>query len=503
MKWPTRILDLHTHLFNARYVPLANVIANAMGKEESKLADYVARLLYRLTGSSYKEPAFLKEQRFLLQASPNAYYLDKLWAITQHELLQTTQSLQGVRHGLDAIGARPKSGLPRLLDSELMEIITALSQIDYAQEGWQGSLPAGVPMSVSRAGFEGAQSVADVFRWAESVVRKALHVVTQLMDPNAWGEAENYLEFFLTMLNSEERMVEAIFDGYGPNLPPLQISHLMMDMAPAYTKPKPPYYPFHPTQVGRMESLQRANPGRLHGFSAFDPRRPEWEKYADDARRTGFLGFKFYPAMGFKPFGDEDPVVAQRIADFFDYCVKNHTPVFTHCTPAGFQTIRKQGWNAHPKHWQKVLETPKWKDLRLCLGHAGGGEMSNGPNKSYGWMARTDAQWDDPDNFARIVAHLCRSYPNVYCEMGYITQIFGHGNADAFVSNLEKARKLPGSFDLMDKVAYGSDWHMPDMVDNTRKYLGVFLDIFNRPEYVAFLDKFFWRNGYDYLQLPE
>ena len=55
MNLPARVVDLHTHLFNARYMPLESVIASAMNKEESKLADYVAKLLYALAGSSYAD----------------------------------------------------------------------------------------------------------------------------------------------------------------------------------------------------------------------------------------------------------------------------------------------------------------------------------------------------------------------------------------------------------------------------------------------------------------
>ena len=56
MTFPDRILDLHTHLFNARYVPLSSIIEDAVGVDESILADKVAGLLEALTGSSYHEP---------------------------------------------------------------------------------------------------------------------------------------------------------------------------------------------------------------------------------------------------------------------------------------------------------------------------------------------------------------------------------------------------------------------------------------------------------------
>lgn len=505
MKMPTRILDLHTHLFNARYIPLASIIANAMGKDESKLADRVAKLLERLTGSSYQEPEQDRELRFLHQEAPDTYYLEKLWAVTEHELLQSARSFTGLRFGVSSISDRPIDDptMSGLLESDLMVIITELSEIDYAKEGWADDLPADAPHVVSRAGFDSSWLIGDVFNWAKGVVKKALRVVTKLMDPIAWGKAENYLEFFLTMLNSEEKMAEKVFRSYKSDLPPLQISHYLMDMQMAYEKQKAPYYAFHPTQLDRMQTLQRANPGRVYGFSAFDPRRPSWRQHAGDSLAKGFLGFKFYPAMGYKPSGNEDQKLQDAVDAFFDFCIERDVPIFAHCTPQGFQTRHKLGRNAHPKYWRDVLSNMRWNKLRLCLGHAGGGNMQNGPLTSAGWMANSDGQWGHQDNFAHIVAELCVTYPNVYCEMGYITELLEDDDKrEIFVSNIERARKLSGNFDFLEKIAYGSDWHMPDMVDNTREYLGVFLNILNRTPYLSYLDKFFWKNAYQFLRLP-
>ena len=158
--------------------------------------------------------------------------------------------------------------------------------------------------------------------------------------------------------------------------------------------------------------------------------------------------------------------------------------MFVHCTPIGFR--RRKGLNAHPKHWRALLEHERWRDLRLCLGHAGGGRASNLGVSSAGWMADNDAEWRDADNFARIVADLCATYPNVYCELGYITELLDDPTArELLVANIERARAEAQQngrpHDFLDKVAYGSDWHMPSMVDNTERYLDVFVDIMNRP----------------------
>ena len=79
MNLPARVVDLHTHLFNARYMPLESVIASAMNKEESKLADYVAKLLYALAGSSYADAQDLGAQKHLQVVSEDEFYLERIW----------------------------------------------------------------------------------------------------------------------------------------------------------------------------------------------------------------------------------------------------------------------------------------------------------------------------------------------------------------------------------------------------------------------------------------
>jgi len=477
MHFPERIIDLHTHLFNARYVPLANIIANAMGKEESALANRVAALLEAITGSSYEPAALIAKA--IGHEDDDDILLEKIWGIARFELMSEGESIKRA-------GNQP--------NQDLFSLIVELSEVDVRAEGWMGQpLPQ---LSTSRSLVE-AMNAGDRLGWAERVVKSALRIVVTLMEPATWGHAHNYLEFFLTMLKSERDMVARLFAGYGKQLPPLQVVHYLMDMEKAYTHPKPPRYAFFPEQLNRMKALQSENAGKVLGFSAFDPRRGDWRKYAESALEMGFLGFKFYPAMGYKPFGDE--TWAERIGEFFDFCIKCDVPVFVHCTPVGFQTIKKQGWFAHPQHWADVLADARWRDLRLCFGHAGGGESSNGDKKSFGWMAKTDSEWEDKDNFARIVAELCVSKPNVYCELGYITEVLEPELAPIFLSNLKRASALAGPCQFLKKVAYGSDWHMPDMVDDVRQYLEFFLELMSTAPYSEYREDFFWRTASAYL----
>lgn len=501
MTLPQRIVDLHTHLFNARYLPLASIIAGAMGRTESKLANTVARLLENLAGSSYSPepapPSFLKAGHH--PQDTDSYYLNQLWLVAEAELLRSTGSLKAISAGAAYLQQLPDDSiaLTRMGNSELMDIIKELDEIDYVEEGWSDALP----MALQSASHKKLDIKG--LGWAQLALKKSLWVVTRLMDRDFWGHADNLLEFFFTMLNSEERMINKVFAGYGEGLPPLQIVHYLMDMQMGYPSQQPPRYPFYPDQLNIMQKLQRDNPGRVFGFSAFDPRHENWETRANYALKQGFIGFKFYPSMGYKPIGNVDqPEVEARIAAFFDFCVREDVPVFAHCTPQGFQTPAQQGAFAHPKYWREVLNDTRWHQLRLCLGHAGGGHASNGKLESYGWMAETDAQWTSEDNFARIVAEMCVTFPNVYCEMGNITALL-HNQSDRMMSTMTRAMAMRGDFPFMEKLAYGTDWHMPDLVDSTRKYLQAFLDIFDREGMAGFREGFFWKNSYRYLKLPE
>ena len=507
MALPARIFDLHTHLFNARYLPLASVIAHAMGRDASPLARQVARLLQALTGSAYAD---VPVEAVFSQATEDTLELECLehiWRMVEYELLLGTGSLEAVEQGASPQLEQSLEApvFDRLRASQFMDILLTLDQIDYAAEGWPGPGAPEAQETATQQSPEMAASFSDFLHWAERVVRKALWVVTRLMDAQAWGEVVNYPAFFLTLLHSEEQLLQKLFASYGAGLPPLQAAHYLLDMQMAFAGQEAPFYPLQPVQEDRMQALQRAHPARIFGFSAFDPRREDWHARALHSLGKGFAGFKFYPAMGFKPLGNE-PAIQARVDAFFDFCVARDLPVFAHCTPVGFQTRLRLGGHAHPRHWRAVLEQPRWQSLRLCLGHAGGGNLRNGPLHSWGWSAHSDEEWQHEDNFARIVSELCTSCPNVYCEVGYLTELLEDDGLARFDANLQCARQAASAagrpFELLDKMAYGSDWHMPEVVTRTRLYLELWLALMEKPAYAGFREPFFWKNAYRYLRLP-
>ncbi|MFC7205555.1 hypothetical protein ACFQOZ_00690 [Comamonas endophytica] len=90
--------------------------------------------------------------------------------------------------------------------------------------------------------------------------------------------------------------------------------------------------------------------------------------------------------------------------------------------------------------------------------------------------------------------------------MAYLAQLMQGDGFAPFEANLRRARQDAASagrpYELLEKMAYGSDWHMPDVITRTRRYLDLFLEWMNQPEYAPYREAFFWKNAYRYLRLP-
>ena len=125
---------VNAYLFNARYLPLASIIANAMKRDKSRLANGLARLLYAITDSSCEPREHARLAQFVDGAESDESYVDAIWNITEFELLATTQSLDAIRHGAKAIAEldRDTPAIRRMVESELMAAIEELAAIDYA-----------------------------------------------------------------------------------------------------------------------------------------------------------------------------------------------------------------------------------------------------------------------------------------------------------------------------------------------------------------------------------
>lgn len=499
---PRLIVDLHAHLFNARCLPLAGIIANAMGKSagESLLARITARLLNALTEAEYSPVP-----TFSAASDPVGYYIEQISQLTVQQL-NLSSNLNWAPEAKESASKAQADAVHYFESSvESSEIYACLAELESCLVS-DGYLPAITHKS---------HNISSRSDWARKVVSTALRAIESAVVLK--DEIQNYAEFFLNMLTAESRMAETLIKNYGGDLPPLQIVHHMMDMQMAYVeKDTPaemvaPKYSFFENQLLRMQTIQRRYDGKILGFAAFDPRRSNWREIALRAIAMGFIGFKFYPAMGYKPINDSDPKVRQNIEEFFRFCIERDIPIFTHCTPTGFETRHRDGLNANPELWAELLAINEFSNLRLCFGHGGGGHDSRKDGKLYsGWFASDLSEWKLPSNFARVVSNLCKKYQNVYCELAYLTELIegSQSKQDEAIQSLQRnlayamTRNDEEPYDLMKKIAYGSDWHMPSMVRHPREYLNIFLDMFGNPNLglSQYREQFFWENAYHYLK---
>lgn len=139
MEFPLRIVDWHTHLFNACYMPLESILNDTMGKRHSPLAKQVADLLVSLTGSSYKDTrGFVADTHFPSEEARNEALLDQIWKIAEHELLTRSASHTAVTKGVGVLRDLSFSSpvINRIPTSDVALIVDELSKIDYVAEGY-------------------------------------------------------------------------------------------------------------------------------------------------------------------------------------------------------------------------------------------------------------------------------------------------------------------------------------------------------------------------------
>lgn len=289
------------------------------------------------------------------------------------------------------------------------------------------------------------------------------------------------------------------------------------------------------TRLQRVEKLDALNGGRLRFGVAYDPFRPAGAlDHVKEALDAGAVAIKFYPPSGYRPsatvlpwhpsyflsrfpffylpfsarshqraqwasrFGGGLDPVSTRIDDLVRLAIERNVPIFSHHTPAGFEAMAPEGKGrdgygslmADPIYWDAVLKSHP--DLRLVLGHSGGGDA---------WFG--SRQWSG--SFDEHAYQLCTSYPNVYCDFGMSTEVLTAGGRQAFRQRLEELAapcanghcgaggKPP--YDIRDKILYGSDWYMVTQEKKYKDLLCSFGEVFSGGALEGFAAKFFGDNA--------
>ena len=412
-----KAIDVHAHVFNLHYLPVAGILD---GSAFADLPPWLARALAALAlGATAKDPAL----------DPDA---------------------------------PPQALLDGTLAGEIEELRARLEDFDSHIEAIEAAIPEGVwddpDVQEALARVEAMEGVAEAIGGRR--LRRLIRAARRWM-----GTASRRIDWVFAVATARERaIVGLLLRTYGDDVE--LFVHHMMDMKNHYRGGRTTYE-FAPRQVARMERLSAMSGGRLATFVAWDPFRADSLDIVRDAiTNHGCIGVKVYPPSGYRPWCNvEDPdrspprhvpapspeLLDQRALDLFRWCAApdRDLPVFTHCTPLGFQAYRGAGANGSPSYWRRLLEdNPDLKNLRLCFGHAGGD----------GWFASSDAGWDG--SFAAQVAELCSDpgYPNLYCEVGILSEVSDPAARRRFAERLRAID--PGNGQLLTRLLYGSDWHM-------------------------------------------
>lgn len=335
--------------------------------------------------------------------------------------------------------------------------------------------------------------------------------------------------FFLTLKKSERDIYSVLLQDYhadgSPDHPkPIAIVSVMMDMEKAYRKyskwssgkvrPKWEFF----EQISRVKALAKETPGEIIPIAAVDPFRKNWRDYMDFAVARGIKKFKMYPPLGFRakniknyksPLNPKHmkkrPIpkpnskkVNNVVRDILKKSNDEELRIFTHCTPIGFEAVKGYGYHADPAFWNEAINANNLKDLWLCLGHGGG----TTPQDWLGWAA-SDKNWKK--TYAYRVVQMCRTHKNVYCDLGYLLDLFEDGTkSKARILKRLKSELIKtdgGPYCFSSKVMYGTDWHMMSAIGRTREYLDIFYKFFDDQKLEKYAEGFFSANAKRYLDI--
>jgi predicted TIM-barrel fold metal-dependent hydrolase len=219
-----------------------------------------------------------------------------------------------------------------------------------------------------------------------------------------------------------------------------------------------PVLNFEQQEVLMMEETLKGG-GSIMPFFAYDPRSRPVEAVRTAIEEEGFVGIKLYPPFGFKPLGNTDGSLDEKLRELYRYCSEGRDdpiPITTHCSwsDGAFSNREVAGVSHHkeyyrdmadPAHWVEVLK--EYRNLKVNLAHFGGpGEWE--ARAAVGSAATKGKNWVD------TIVGLIRDHEHVYTDLSFHGNFAG-GGASGYGDAL--IEKISG---LEHKVLFGSDWYM-------------------------------------------
>ena len=461
----TAIIDIHTHTFNARYLPLEGIL---LGKRDA--------------------------------------FPPVTWLISD-SCAETISAALIERTELAAVGGQP--GVARRnMTNQAQEhrdsgfvcgVILKLLDKAAAAGAWR----EGVPMMKQ---MEMVEAVADEMNLQEQLAITAtarmMGMEDRLQDSNKKDALKATVRFLWLLTQNDAKLAQFFrqeYQGAPMHGTPLLVSH-MMDLAPVYDQGADGtgLLDFARQQIRRLEQFQQQPDANMVYFVAYNPYRDHWmggkpgdalEVVRSAVEKHGAWGVKVYPPSGYRAAGNEirprpkpllnrnpsrqwdaryaglgskpDAALDQRLEQLLLWCIANDIPVFVHSGTGEFEARKGYGLHhSNPRFWRRFLEEHPAPDgspcrLRLSLGHAGGEDFWFGGTKNPDW--------------GQEAYDLCRQFPNVYCEITTHAAMVDSVKQAYFVEHLARcfedsssgdARRFPYPFS--QKLMYGTDWYLPD-----------------------------------------
>lgn len=559
-----RFIDMHTHLFTARYLPLQGIFMGFTKGKFPRLCRGLAKIIYRITGESRFSPASPEPglQRQLADAilnrdadamlsfvtGPMRRLLNRLPTESFIQLEQP-DDVQDMLEALDDIRADLAGAAQTPSATELRDL-----GIERPQEHSIFETPSNEPDELDRLLYEALITVGDALKEAdflEAVVHlhidgpfaantdRGLNKVA--LDGSQLGSLRQILLFIMVMAMSERTRFRLLERDYEKGKAPdgHDAEHyvgVLMDMTGAYDshferKLLPPPVPFR-AQIDRMNALSKEQGGRLISFAAVDPFREDWRDLVDHGVANGARGFKLYCPLGVRPTESSvitpvnpdskyreyrdaaiSPVPDQsaqaRMEAILHHFASNELRLYSHCTPIGFQVKTGFGVFGDPELWGKAMTQYNAKDLWLFLAHGGG---ATGVDLG-GWDIKED-DGDDPDRtffaktFAGRAIRLAEKSENVYLGSAFYEGIDSHTHGHGDLNRIQKRMKRiltstrsNTKSHISERLCFGTDWSMPMAIGRTRELLHNYYEFFEDPELEGIAPFFFRENARRFIGL--
>ena len=182
-------------------------------------------------------------------------------------------------------------------------------------------------------------------------------------------------------------------------------------------------------------------------------------------RKHGFVGVKIYPPIGYYPTGNSIPgrypprseapslkKLDDALFALYDKCLDLDIPVMAHGNHSmGAEPHHKP--MGGPDSWKELLDNPKYRELRVNIGHFGGNH-------------RDDISGSWTDRFIDVM----KTAPFLYGDIGYWDELaYGdRSDMEKFKRLLEKT--INDHETVSSRAMFGTDWHMLSQEQNWHKY---------------------------------